>query len=136
MPSGERTLLLVEDEPAIVSGLAALLRRRGFVVQTAATALAAMAVLQRQHVDGMLVDFRLPDMRGDVLYAAAAALQPHLARRTVFLTGDISTVASESLEDTHCPIMLKPFDLADLERVIVETIGGPVMIDDEAVGGL
>jgi DNA-binding response OmpR family regulator len=109
-----------------------LLRKRGYTVLIALTGRTAIDTVNGTHVDGAIVDFRIPDMRGDVLHAALVAIQPHLAKRTVFLTGDISDVVSEVLADSGCPIVLKPFDLGELERVVVATIGSADAADGDA----
>jgi CheY-like chemotaxis protein len=118
-------LLIVDDEPVVAAGLARLFERRGYHVVTAHSAENALRVIRTRHIDGMILDFRMPDMRGDIAHAAAVALQPHLATRTVFLTGDISPSVEEALSGTRCPVVLKPFDLADFERVVREMISKP-----------
>jgi hypothetical protein len=45
--------------------------------------------------------------------------------RTVFLTGDTSPTAREALADSPCPIVMKPFVLADLVQSVVATVGDP-----------
>lgn len=136
-PSSGLTLLIVDDEPSIARGLTTLFQRRGYAVVAALSAGDALRILHTVHLDGLLIDFRIPDMRGDVLFAAAVAIQPHLAQRTIFLTGDISDAVPEALVDAQRPIVLKPFELAELERVVMEVIGaasGEPRGRDEAAG--
>ncbi len=127
MYSGSGGLLIVDDEPVVLTSLSALFRRRGYDVLAASSGAAAMTILRRQPVDGMLIDFRLPDMRGNVLFAAAVAIQGHLRARTIFITGDVTVAVTEALADIHCPIVLKPFDLPELERMVSTTIGAAAM---------
>lgn len=122
MAAEPRTLLVVDDEPVIARGLAALLSRRGFKVLTAMSGSAAREILSHQHVDGLLIDYRVADLRGDVLLAGAVAIQPHLRTHTVFLTGDISDTAREVLAETGCPVVMKPFDTVELVRVLNDVI--------------
>jgi CheY-like chemotaxis protein len=123
MAAEPRTLLIVDDEPVIARGLAALLGRRGFTTLTAMSGSAAREILTHQHVDGLLIDYRVADLRGDVLLAGAVAIQPHLRTRAVFLTGDISETARDVLAETGCPVVLKPFETAELVRVLNEVMG-------------
>jgi hypothetical protein len=52
-----------------------------------------------------------------------AAATPALARRVIFVTGDVAgTDAERFLEETGCPWLSKPFRLADLLRAIRETL--------------
>ncbi|MBX3465245.1 MAG: response regulator [Planctomycetes bacterium] len=53
--------LLVDDEPGIREGLAALLRRRGHEVRTAGDCAAAAAALAEVEFDCVVTDWRLPD---------------------------------------------------------------------------
>ena len=107
-------VLLVDDEPAIVKALALALSRSGFRVSTALSGETAMSIVRGENVDVLVVDLRIPDMRGDALFELAAALQPHLRHRTLFTTGDITERAQELIEACRCPLLRKPFDLKEL----------------------
>jgi DNA-binding response OmpR family regulator len=107
-------VLLVDDEPAICKALALALTRAGWRVSTALSGEAAMSVVRGQPVDVLVVDLRIPDMRGDALFELAAATQPHLRTRTLFTTGDITERAQELIEAVRCPLLRKPFDLKEL----------------------
>jgi two-component system KDP operon response regulator KdpE len=109
------TVLLVDDEPSIVRGVAALLRRGGFVVLTAHSGSAAVRIVAEQRVDLAVIDYHIPDWRGDVVLAAVAAYQPHLSHRTVFITGDIGDAVRDISAQTGCPLLFKPFDIEELE---------------------
>ncbi len=115
---GGPILLIVDDEPVVALSLSRLFERRGYVVRVAGNGAAAIDVLRRESIDVMLVDFQLPDMPGDVLFATAVAIQPSLEVRTVFVTGDISDTVTEALGNANCPIVLKPFETAELEALV------------------
>ena len=53
--------LLVDDEPGIREGLAALLRRRGHEVRTAGDCEGALSALEHRDYDLVVTDWRLPD---------------------------------------------------------------------------
>lgn len=113
--AGQQThVLLVDDEPAICKALSLALSRAGFRVSTALSGESAMSVVRAEHVDVLVVDLRIPDMRGDALFELAAAMQPHLRTRSLFTTGDITERAQELIEACRCPLLRKPFDLKDL----------------------
>ena len=107
-------VLLVDDEPSICRALGIALTRAGFDVTTALSGEAAMEIVRREHMDVMIVDLRIPDMRGDTLFELAAATQTHLRRRTLFTTGDITERAEQLIEACNCPLLRKPFDLKQL----------------------
>ena len=107
-------VLVVDDEPAISKALAISLTRAGFRVSTALSGESAMAIVRSQHVDAMIIDLRMGDLRGDALFELAAATQPHLRKRSLFTTGDITLRAQELIEATGCPLLRKPFELKEM----------------------
>ena len=107
-------VLVVDDEPAICRALSIALDRAGYDVLTALSGDAALAVLGREQVDVMVIDLRIPDTRGDVVFELAAASHPHLRHQTLFMTGDISERAHKLILSCKCPYLRKPFELKDL----------------------
>jgi DNA-binding NtrC family response regulator len=107
-------VLIVDDEPAICQALVIALQRAGFNPVAAQSGEAAMAIVRGEHIDVMLVDLRIPDMRGDVIFESAAAEQPHLRHQTLFMTGDITERAYQHIAACRCNYVEKPFDLSDV----------------------
>jgi DNA-binding response OmpR family regulator len=62
--SDARTVLLVEDEPALASALAYNLRKNGFNVLSAADGLAGLQEARRARPDVIVLDLMLPKMDG------------------------------------------------------------------------
>lgn len=116
------SVLIVDDQPGVARPIAQLLRRRKLDVVIADSGAAAIVELHHQWFDGILIDFYMPDLRGDALYARAIAIQPHLARRAIFLTGDVSDAVYDALTSTGSAVVSKPFEIAELERVIRSVI--------------
>jgi DNA-binding NtrC family response regulator len=111
-------VLVVDDEETICRALSIALRRAGFEVSAAESGEGAHSLLRTEHFDAMVVDLRIPDLRGDVLFELAASIQPHLRARTIFMTGDISERAQELVAACNCPVLAKPFDLGDLAAML------------------
>ncbi len=107
-------VLVVDDEPSICRALALALTRCGYETLTAQSGDGALALLQSRRFDVLLVDFRIPDLRGDALFELAASMQPHLRHQTLFMTGDITERAQQLIEACGCPFVRKPFDLGDV----------------------
>ena len=57
-------LLVAEDDPAILTGLADLLRLEGYDVEEAADGLTALELFQKQRPDLVLLDVMMPKMNG------------------------------------------------------------------------
>ena len=119
-------LLLVEDEPTISVALGRLLDRWEFDTVAARTGEEAQAILASTEVDLVVIDFRLPDIRGDDLFRWVDREYPELAQRTLFITGDFGEQALLAIEATGRPSLLKPFELGIFVhelRSLLEPVG-------------
>ena len=111
-------ILIVDDEPSIGRALGIILKRDGYEATHAQSGELGQVALREEVFDAMIVDLRLPDMRGDVFLHVAVSLQPHLLEHTLFITGDISPKADALVEAANCPMLRKPFDLVDVVSVM------------------
>lgn len=121
-------LLLVEDEATISVALGRLLDRWGFDTLAARTAAEGRAILATAEVDLVVIDLRLPDMRGDDLFRIIAREFPALVPRVLFITGDFREEGLEAIERTGRPYLLKPFELGIFIhelRSLLDPIAGP-----------
>ena len=115
MRFGERVrVLVVDDEPAICRALEICLGRAGYDVTCALRGESAIARLQEDRFDVMLIDLRIPDERGDTVFHHAVGWQPHLRNATLFMTGDITEIAQTLIGACKTPMLMKPFDLRDV----------------------
>jgi signal transduction histidine kinase len=112
------SVLLVEDEPALAAAVAEGLRDAGFEVQRAGDGEEALSRLDDSTYDLIVCDLKMPRVDGMEFYRTIAAANPLLARRVIFVTGDVAgTDAERFLEETGCRWLAKPFRLGDLLRV-------------------
>ena len=121
-------LLLVEDEATISVALGRLLDRWGFDTLAARTAEEAQALLRGVEVDIVVIDFRLPDMRGDDFLQWLGETYPELSRKSLFITGDYGEQALDSIDATGRPYLLKPFELGIFVhelRSLLDPLQGP-----------
>lgn len=117
-------VLVVDDEPSICRALTIALTRAGYNARALESAVAAEALIRTEHFDCVIIDLRIPDMRGDTLFEIAAAVQPHLRKQAILTTGDVSELAQELLDACGCPVLQKPFDLNDLLGMVAKLTGG------------
>ena len=121
---GGATVLVVEDEAALAAAVADGLRDAGFQAETAPDGQAALARLADRTFDLVVCDLRMPRLDGPSFYRAIAARFPALARRVIFVTGDVAgTDAERFLEESGCRWLTKPFRLGDLLRLAREVLG-------------
>ena len=115
-------VLVVDDEPSICKALTIALQRAGYDTLSAQSGDSALALLASEHVDVMLIDLRIPDTRGDVVFELAAATHPHLRHQTVFMTGDISERGVQLVTWCKCPLLRKPFELKEMVAAIARVV--------------
>jgi DNA-binding response OmpR family regulator len=128
MPETRPRLLLIEDEATISVALGRLLDRWGFDTLAARTVAEAQGLLSCVAVDVVVIDFRLPDMRGDDFLAWLQDEYPELSRRSLFITGDYGEQALAAIETTGRPYLLKPFELGIFVhelRALLDPVQGP-----------
>lgn len=116
------TLLLVDDEPSILSALRRLFRPHGWRTLTADSGEAALALASQETVDLVISDMRMPGMDGARFLARFRELQPAAAR--ILLTGyaDIgSTIAAINAGQIHRYIA-KPWEDHDIVLVVREAL--------------
>ena len=121
-PSGARALV-IEDERALGEAVAATLTEEGFRVDRAEDGEEALARVRAQHYDVIICDLKMPKVDGMTFFAEVSAKMPNVAKRLVFVTGDVAgTEAERFLEGSGCRWIAKPFRLRDLVRVARETL--------------
>jgi DNA-binding NtrC family response regulator len=92
------TVLLLDDDPDILRGLARVLRKEPYQILTAGTAEGAARVLQNRSVDLIVADEEMPGMSGTEFLAGVAREYPDIIR--IVLTGHPSLpVALRAIND-------------------------------------
>jgi two-component system NtrC family sensor kinase len=117
------SVLIVEDERALAAAVAEALTDAGLEVDHAGDGQEALACVRNANYDVVICDLKMPRVDGMTLYRAIAAATPSLARRVIFVTGDVAgTDAERFLEESGCRWLAKPFRLSDLLRAVRETL--------------
>lgn len=119
--AGERSVLIVDDEPDIRESLADILAGAGHRVTSATSGREALERIAAQRFDVILTDIRMPDVDGRALYREIERRWPSQIVRVVFVTGD--TLASELREfvcETGRRVIEKPFLPAEVRRIVAE----------------
>jgi two-component system response regulator PilR (NtrC family) len=114
-------ILVVDDERSIRELLAIVLRREGYEVLLAENGRSAIAALERESVDLLISDIKMPDMSGvDVLRAAKKIDHDILG---IMITAFASTeTAVEAMRLGACDYLSKPFDVDLLKMKVREKI--------------
>jgi CheY-like chemotaxis protein len=115
-------LLVVDDEPRILSALQRSLRREGYEILTADSGAAALRTLRGQRVDLLLTDHKMPGMTGLELIREVAVQWPGIAR--FLLTGWSAEVSPEEARRLGIRALVpKPWDDAELKARLREALG-------------
>jgi CheY-like chemotaxis protein len=116
-------ILVLDDEQVLAELLAEILSDLGHTPVVCCSALRALELVKDQPFDLILSDFRMPVMNGQEFYTRVRQSQPALARRIVFLTGDVVNQETRAFLGTvgnrH---LAKPFRLDTIAKVISEML--------------
>jgi signal transduction histidine kinase len=115
------SVLVVEDETKLATAVIDALRDAGYLVEHAADGEQALDLVKRQPFDLVICDLKMPRVDGPTFYRLLSDAVPSLARRVIFVTGDVAGTDAEAfLEESGCKWLAKPFRLGDLLRAVRE----------------
>jgi PAS domain S-box-containing protein len=115
------SILAVDDEPGVLEVLAEVLAADGHRVDTAPNGVVALERLRDRQYDVVITDLRMPELDGPALYREIERVFPALRGRVILLTGDtLSPQINAFLASTRAPSLKKPFNVADVRRVLQE----------------
>jgi PAS domain S-box-containing protein len=122
-PLGSETLLLVEDEPAVLALGEQMLRKLGYRVLTAATPAAAIELVA--HHEGpihlVITDVVMPEMNGRDLAERLLALRPEL--KVLYMSGHTDdAIARHGVLQDGLHFMHKPFSRLELADKVREAL--------------
>lgn len=121
-PHGE-TILLAEDEPAVMNLTRRILEKQGYRIVSATTS-AEVIQMARQHqgdIHLVFTDCVMPKMNGRELVAELQTFLPGL--KTLFMSGyPADVIAKEGLLDEDVAFIHKPYKQSELIRKIREVL--------------
>jgi HD-like signal output (HDOD) protein len=129
-------ILFVDDETAILDGLRRLLRplRDEWEIFTANGGLEALALLEREAMDVIVSDMRMPEIDGAQLLEAVRHRHPHMAR--IVLSGQSDQEALLRAVGPVHQYLNKPCDLALLKATVGRSRALRAAINDPAIAEL
>jgi len=123
LPTGNETVLLVEDEELVRSLARRILQRHGYNVVEAENGGAAYLLCKKHEgvIDLLLTDVIMPNMNGRELYDQLIELRPDL--KVLYMSGYTEDViAQHGVLDPGTPFIQKPFTIEALARKIREVL--------------
>ncbi|MGV8861296.1 MAG: sigma-54-dependent transcriptional regulator [Pseudomonas sp.] len=124
-------VLVVDDEPKLCDLLASALSQNDIQVFTAGNGLHALAVLEREEIDLVITDWRMPGMDGPQLLAEIKLRFPLLP---VIVMTAYSTVknAVQSMRNGAYDYISKPFDIDELDITVNKALQFRDILRDNA----
>jgi len=116
---GSDTILVVEDEPAVLALVAEMLQSKGYNVMAAASAEEAMQISERfpGAIDLLLTDLSLPEINGVTLTAELTKLRP--AMKTIHMSGHSERWLPGG---SSIPLLQKPFNPSTLYQMVFDVL--------------
>jgi signal transduction histidine kinase/CheY-like chemotaxis protein len=119
-----RTALVVDDEESNAALVRRVLAGAGYDVESTTLSRRALVMIERTAYDAVIADVKMPELSGQELYGRVCQIRPEMARRFIFITGDIDgDDTRQFLNETRCTYFLKPFNLEKLTAA-VDTLTG------------
>ncbi|MGI9104469.1 MAG: response regulator [Terriglobales bacterium] len=118
------SILVVDDEPAVLLTYTMILRQHGYDVFGVATARQAKQVLQERGFDLLICDLALESSQSgfDVLRAAR---ERYPSLPALLLTGYATSEIAEEAKRQHVSLLFKPIEVETLLRSIADHVGRP-----------
>jgi two-component system response regulator (stage 0 sporulation protein F) len=111
-------ILIIDDEPLILSSCQQLLTNKGYTVKTAKNTVEALEIVKNNNIDLLFIDVVLGDANGVELYNQICAIKPGI--EVVFITGHPEQF-KEIHNTTVNKIIAKPFGI-DVMVAAIEKI--------------
>jgi CheY-like chemotaxis protein len=124
---GPLPVLLIEDEPAVMSYVRAVLERSGYAVVCSESGAEGLRMLESGNFLGVVSDMRTPGgVNGADVHDWISRNRPELVSRIVFITGDVANEdTAATLQRTGAPCVEKPFGVQQFLAVVEQTMGKP-----------
>jgi PAS domain S-box-containing protein len=122
-PIDRLRILALDDEPSIRAFLKKVLASAGMDCDPYQDGAQALEGLRDMTYDVMLIDHRMAGMSGTEFYDAAIEFRPELAKRAVFMSGDVLNPDLRGFATQRgIRLLAKPFDIEAVTRVVHEAI--------------
>jgi len=122
-PGGGGRVLVIDDETQVAEVLADLLVELGAGVAVAHSAAEGRRLLADEPFDLVALDLVMPDEGGADLWRWLAREMPAMARKVVFITGNIDPAMQQFIASTGRPSLAKPYTLNALQELVASELG-------------
>lgn len=117
----EDKILIVDNEPHLLSMAAKLLGRLGYLIKVAGSGRDAIAILEHERLDLVLVGDTLPDLDGSVVIQRACDVNPDTSV-IIMSKNQTAGIGLDPLASGTGSVLHKPFDEEDLKTAIARAL--------------
>ena len=122
--SRRRKALVVDDEESNAALVRRVLAGAGYEVESTTLSRRALVMIERTAYDAVICDVKMPELSGQELYGRVCQIRPEMARKFIFITGDIDGEDTRQfLDETRCSYFMKPFNLERLTAAVDNVTG-------------
>ena len=114
--NGQKTLLLLDDEPNIIKALSRTLRRDGYRILSTTSVTEAFELLAGNEVQVIISDQRMPDMSGTDFLSQVKDIHPNTVRIVLSGYTDLKSVTDAINEGAIYKFLTKPWDDAQIRE--------------------
>jgi DNA-binding NtrC family response regulator len=118
----QHTVLLVDDEPAIVAALRRTLRGRGYRILGATSPLAALELMAGEKIDLIISDIDMPGMSGLDLVSRVRREHPDVVRMLLTGRGTLDAALRAINDGEVHRFLTKPWDDDELRDIVAQAI--------------
>ena len=121
--SGNKTILIVENEPSILSLLVPFLQKHGYTVLSAGNGIEALNVLYKHTgpLDALITDVIMPQMGGEKLSELILFIYPGI--KILMMSGDKGNhIVQQGVLDPGVKFILKPFTPIEFIKKVRELL--------------
>jgi len=126
LPTGNETILVVDDEAVVREVFAAILEEHGYQVVQAVDGIEALRRCQDEarKIDLVVADILMPNMTGKQLACRLSEIRPQL--KVILCSGCAERLANRTgMTDVSLPFFKKPVTPRDLALKVREVLDGP-----------
>ena len=118
--------MVVDDNEELAQTYKELLQIYGYQVTLASNGVQALKFILDETVDAIVCDLTMPQLEGDMFYAATQRMRPKLCDRFIFVTGNAENPKYEEfLKRVKAPVLRKPLAMEKLLAALKGLFAGP-----------
>ncbi len=115
-----KTILVVDDDPNLITTFKMVLENVGFKVDTANNGIKALFMTNKLHYDLVIIDMNLPDILGDELATRIHQRNPNM--KIIMITGYGNYKDELEKDEQIKRVLMKPIPPEDLVEIAKQTL--------------